>query len=121
MYSAVVLDKESRSKLLSVMGTYVPDDWEKIAHHMTINMGPIKPELERYLGMTVPLRVKEIGISEKAFAVKVEGFPTTNKIPHITIAIDRKGGGKPVMSNLITDWRPIQLGFDLKGTVKEIK
>ena len=32
MYSAVVLDKESRSKLLSVMGTYVPDDWEKIAH-----------------------------------------------------------------------------------------
>lgn len=119
-YSAVVLDKKSRSKLLSLVGSYVPQGWEVIAHHMTINMGEIKPEYEKYLEMKVTLRVKTIGMNDKAMAVGVEGFPSKNKIPHITIAVNRKEGGKPYMSNKIENWRPIQFGLELTGTVEEV-
>jgi len=119
-YSAVVLDDKSRSKLLGLVSSYIPQGWETIAHHMTINMGEIDPEYEKYLGMKVPLRVKTIGMNDKVIAVGVEGFPTKNKIPHITIAVNRQEGGKPFMSNKIEDWRPIQFSAELEGTVEEV-
>jgi len=119
-YSAVVLDEKSHSKLLGFAGSYIPNGWETIAHHMTINNGEIKPQYEKYLGMTVILKVVGIGFSDKAIAVKVDGFPTENKIPHITVAVNRKAGGKPVMSNQITNWQPIQFSLQLTGKVEEV-
>lgn len=119
-YSAVVLDEKSRSKLLEMLGNNIPNGWEKLAHHMTINMGEIDTQYERYLGFDVDLRVTHIGISDLVMAVGVEGFPTVNKTPHITVAVNRKDGGKPFMSNKITDWRPIQFSLDLKGKVVEV-
>ena len=119
-YSAVVLDEQSRSKLLEHFSSNIPEGWENVAHHMTINMGEISPEYERYLGMTVTLRVTNIGFSDMAIAVGVEGFSTTNKIPHITVAVNRKEGGKPFMSNKITNWQPVQFSLDLKGKVEEV-
>ena len=98
-YSAVVLDKESRDKLINKFKHMIPDGWEIIAHHQTINMGEIKSEYEKYLGMKIPLNVLSVGESDMAIAVEVEGFPSANKIPHITLAVNRKEGGKPVMSN----------------------
>lgn len=120
-YSAVVLDEKSRSKLLNFLSSEIPENWETIAHHMTINLGEIKPDFEKYLGMRVELSVIDLGISDKAIAVKVEGFPTVNKIPHITIAVNRKEGGKPFMSNKITDWKPIKFNSKLTGKVMEVK
>lgn len=120
-YSAVVLDEKSRSKLLNFLSSEIPENWETIAHHMTINLGEIKPDFEKYLGMRVELSVIDLGISDKAIAVKVEGFPTVNKIPHITIAVNRKEGGKPYMSNKITDWKPIKFNSKLTGKVMEVK
>jgi hypothetical protein len=38
-----------------------------------------------------------------AIAVKVNGYESVNVIPHITVAIN-PDGGKPVMSNNITNW-----------------
>lgn len=119
-YSAVVLDEKSRSRLLEITSPSVTEGWEKFAHHMTINMGEISPEFEKYVGDEVKLRVVSIGISDMAIAVGVEGFPSKNKIPHVTIAVNRKDGGKPFMSNLIKNWKPIQFGFELTGTVTEI-
>lgn len=119
-YSAVVLDESSRSKLLEHLGNNIPKDFEAIAHHMTINMGEINPEYERYLGMKIRLRVVSVGFSDMAMAVGVEGFPTVNKIPHITVAVNRKEGGKPFMSNKITNWKPVQFSLELKGTVEEV-
>jgi hypothetical protein len=116
----VVLDEKSRSKLLEFVSSYVPHGWETIAHHMTINMGEIKPEYEKYLGMTVPLRVVGLGMTDKVMAMKVEGFPTDKNVPHITVAVNRKDGGKPFMSNKINDWRPIQFSLKLKGKVEEV-
>lgn len=120
-YSAVILDEKSRSKLLAHLAGNIPEGWQKIAHHMTINMGEIKPEWEKYLGMTVPLLVKTVGYSDKAMAVGVETLiPTINKIPHITVAVNRKEGGKPYDSSKITNWKSIAFGLELTGTVEEV-
>lgn len=120
-YSAVVLDEKSRTKLINHLQSNIPNDWEIISHHMTINMGEIKPEYEKYLGMKQTLRVISIGISDMAMAVGVEGFHSVNKIPHITVAVNRKEGGKPFMSNKIENWKPIQFSLELTGTVKEVE
>jgi hypothetical protein len=52
-----------------------------------------------------------------AMAVKVEGYPSNNAIPHITVAVN-PNGGKPVMSNDITKWQPVK-HFMLLGQVGE--
>ena len=119
-YSAVVLDEESRAKLLTTLSNQIPDGWEKICHHMTIKMGELPPDKKSDLGKFVNLTATEVGISEKAFAVKVSGYFTTNKISHITVAIDRKNGAKPFDSNGITNWEKLSHTVSLTGTVSEI-
>jgi hypothetical protein len=122
LYSAVVLDNDSHTMLVNAFKTFIPKDFKIYAHHMTINMGELKEEYRKYLGMTVMLKVVALGIDEKVIAVKVEGFPTVNKIPHVTLAVDVNNGGKPVMSNNITEWQPVKnMMFMLKGVVQEIK
>ena len=58
-YSAVVLDDKSRERLIERFKSAIPDDWEIIAHHMTINLGEIDPNFEKYLEMPVRLNVEE--------------------------------------------------------------
>lgn len=119
-YSAVVLDERSRDRLLKNFEGLIPEDWEEIAHHMTINMGEIDPEYEQYLGMPVRLKAEEFGIDDNVAAVSVSGFPTKNDKPHITLAVNRKGGGKPVMSNNIKKWYPLKKPQLLVGKVEEV-
>ena len=70
------------------------------------------------IGKSVQLNVTELGISNDAIAVKVEGYHSDNKIPHITVAIPKDG--KPFNSNLITKWYPVHQ-ITLTGTVMEVK
>jgi predicted kinase len=118
LYSAVVLDNGSRNSLLSRVEDVIPQDWKVIAHHMTIVFGKPVPN-QQDLGKQVNLRVTEIGLSDMAMAVRVDGYPSTKEIPHITIAIN-PDGGKPVMSNQITNWGQIK-PFSIMGVVTEIK
>lgn len=117
LYSAVVLDNGSRLSLLSRIAGEIPIDWKVIAHHMTITLGELKDKSE--LDKEVVLSVTEIGLSDMAMAVRVEGYQTKNNIPHITIAVN-PNGGKPKDSNLITKWQNIR-PFVLLGKVTEIK
>lgn len=117
LYSCVLLDNQSRTTLLTMVGGSIPKDWRVIAHHMTINLGKLKDKSD--LGKEVVLTVEEVGISDMAMAVKVSGYPSKNEIPHITIAIN-PDGGKPVNSNQITKWQPIKK-FMIGGVVTEIK
>jgi len=55
-----------------------------------------------------------------AVAVRVIGFESKNKIPHVTVAVNIVGGGKPVMSNDIKDWRALETPIKLVGEVKEL-
>lgn len=118
----VVLDDASRKKLLDAVKGLVKltDEWEVIAHHMTINFGKGLPEnLKDDLGKTVSLRVTKIGVSDKAIAVGVEGYHSDNAKPHVTIAVNRAKGGKPVMSNDIAYWDNWEGGPNLSGKVVE--
>ena len=119
-YSAVVLDDKSRDKLLQIFGKNLPEEWEKIAHHMTINMGEIDPELEKYLGFPVRLKVEDFAMDDKVAAVGVSGFESKNEKPHVTLAVNRQEGGKPFMSNKLTDWESVRRPVFLTGKVEEV-
>ena len=121
LYSAVVLDDDDQDNLIMFVENFVeiPINWKKIAHHMTMGFKqPVPQHLRDDIGKTVQLTVKEIGVSEDAIAVKVDGYPSNNKIPHVTIAIPKDG--KPYNSNLITDWKPVDEEIIIKGKVREI-
>ena len=117
LYSAVVLDNQSSEYLLNRFSEEIPNEWNKFAHHMTISFGK-GIEDESLLGNIVVLTVTQLGISDMAIAVRVEGFPSKNKIPHITLAVN-PDGGKPVMSNKIENWIDIE-PFEITGEVKNV-
>jgi len=130
-YSGIVLTDKSKTEMVNYMfDNTIKDknlkkslksgDWEILAHHMTINMGPLKEEYRPLLGQSFDLLVTHVGYTDKVIAVKVETqFVTKNKDPHITIAINKKEGGKPVMANEITEWIPI-FPFEVEGKLEEI-
>ncbi len=119
-YSAVVLDDKSRERLIERFKFAIPDDWEIIAHHMTINLGEIDPNFEKYLEMPVRLNVEEFAMDDKVAAVGVSGFESKNAKPHITLAVNRKAGGKPVMSNNLTNWERLKRPLLVTGKVTEV-
>ena len=116
-YSAVVLDHESSELLLDTFNSEIPDGWKKYAHHMTISLGKAVED-ENLLGSVQTLIVTQIGKSDMAVAVRVEGFPSKNKIPHITLAVNPEGG-KRFMSNKIEEWEDI-VPFEITGEVRNI-
>ena len=118
LYSAVVLDEDSKSKLITKFGSYIPNDWKVFANHMTIVFGK-GLEDKSELGKEIELKVTKFGYSNMAMAVQVEGYPSTKQTPHITLAINPNGGA-PKMSNDITDWAEVE-PFFVKGIVTEIK
>ena len=119
-YSAVVLEDSDQHKLLDTFKDNIPNDWKKYAHHMTIKMGELPSEKKQDIGQKVELVVKAIGQTDKAIAVKVDGYWTTNQIEHITLAVNTANGGKPVDSNKIENWLPISEPIKVRGTVMEI-
>lgn len=132
MYSAVVLDEKSQLALASwadenvkVNNVRLPilikqNGWKSICHHMTIKLGEMPEYIQKYINTKQTLEITHVGVSDKAVAVRVIGFPSTNKIPHVTVAVNVREGGKPAMSNEITDWRVVSDAPKLKGTVQEV-
>lgn len=114
LYSAIKLSKKSQLKLLSMFKDDIPRGWTLFAHHMTVAFAeplPNQEDLERNIELTVT----HVGLSNKAMAVKVTGYPSKNAIPHITLAVSPDG--KPVMSNDITKWSAIKnIKVNGKGT-----
>jgi len=88
---------------------------------MTINLGAIDPTYAKYLGMSVQISVNSIAMDDKVMAVGVSGFHSKNNHPHITIAVNRQKGGKPMMSNNLTDWKSLKIPLLLKGIVSEVE
>lgn len=103
-YSAIVLPDSERAKLLAAYGNQIPDGFEVIAHHCTIKMGELPPELKDNIGLPVQIQVFGFYLNDKVCATQVV-VPADlrpfmkNKYPHITLGVNRAAGGKPVMSN----------------------
>ena len=120
-YSAVVLDENSKKRLINRFKSMIPEGWEIIGDHMTINLGEIDPEYQKYLGLPIRLAVEDIAMDDKVIAVGVSGFKTNNAKAHITLAVNRTNGGKPMMSNNLRNWERIQRPLSLTGKVLEIE
>ena len=124
LYSAVVLTENSRSRILEALAGKIPSDWDVFAHHMTIIFGKELPaDMKHLLGKEVELNAYALGKSDLAMALKVthNGVKVlTQKQAHITIAVNTKEGGKPVMAGEIKQWKEI-LPFKLTGIVTEVK
>ncbi len=118
-YSAVVLDKKSKEKLLN-MGT-MQNGWEPAATHMTINTGQLSdPSMK---GKTIKLEVIEAAENEQVVAAKVAILDPTlqvrNRTPHIVIALNKKNGGKLSMGKSLEGWVKVR-SIILSGEIKEI-
>jgi hypothetical protein len=123
MYTALVLDEESRQRLVKRFAHLIPPEWEIVAHHMTVNMGPITkgPAESALLEQDAELTVISVAADEKVMAVGVSSdIPSKNTQKHITVAVNRNAGGKPFHSNKLETWEPLSDPFDLFGTIQEV-
>jgi len=116
LYSCVLLDKASHNKLIDRFALDIPEGWKTFAHHMTIVFGKGLDNKDE-IGKEVILKVTKFGKSDLAMAVQVEGYPSKNAIPHVTLAVSPIG--KPKDSNDITKWEDIK-PFYVTGFVTEI-
>jgi hypothetical protein len=123
-YSGVVLDDESKQKLLDLG---VPKGWVSEAHHMTITLGPLSKRSDDEgalykVGDEIELTAVGVGQDHRAMAVKVEPPYPINvrhvKFPHVTIAFNEAGGGKASHSGKLQEFEPVNM--TLKGIVEEV-
>jgi len=116
-YCGVILDEESKEKILKAVD--IPSGWKVINHHMTIKLGGLPENLKDRKGEKVTLKVISLGKSDKAIALGIETNLSTNKKPHVTVAINVSNGGKTKDSNDIVDWENIE-SFFISGTIDEV-
>jgi hypothetical protein len=110
LYAGAELDSAS-SELLR---KFHKEGWRFYGHHMTIHFGlsTLPKSTEMWLKDNVskeyPLTIIAIGHSNKAIAalVKENEIPCSNKLRHITVSV--APDGKPVDSNKIKEWQPIE-------------
>jgi len=115
----VELDGSSKTKLYKALGHYIPKGWNIHIHHMTINFGKgLSKNRVEDLDKIVKLVATGIGVTDKVIAITVSGYPSDNKVPHITLAVNPEGGN-PKMSGEITNWKLLDSYINLSGVVKE--
>lgn len=118
LYCALVLDKESSSTLMEMAQLIIPQIWPKAniqyqCHHTTLVFKPAPDDAilswaKQNEGQEFPIAVTSCGYSDKALAVGISvKAPSANRIKHITLAVNKSNGGKPVDSNSIQDWTDI--------------
>ena len=63
LYTAVILDKYSQNILRDTFNNLIPDNWEWIGHHMTIQLGSLPDDLkEKMLGEEVRLKIQSLEV-----------------------------------------------------------
>ena len=131
LYIALELTAESQNILKEWFSEHLPNiqathpKWKEFTtycHHMTIAFYTemtqrtyawcVSHDAEKF-----KITAKEIGISDKAIAVKVDTLCLSeNSLKHVTLATNKDTNGKPVDSNYITEWQDI-IPLELEGTV----
>lgn len=131
-YTGIVLDSKSQDKLYNwikemIKAKKLPsfDGWNFAADHITINTG--SAQNQELLYKKVEVKVIQYAFDDKIAAISI--VPTidgveiefTKEKPHITLAFDESNGARPVMSNSLTNWRPVPKSFILTGEIKEVE
>ena len=108
---------------------------EDLTHHVTVNMGDFDHVLndQDLLGQEITMNVVSFAKDDRVAAFGVEFEPTSNgslfglpivktinKIPHITVAIKPKEGGKPFHSNQLKEWNQTYRIVEVKGILKVV-
>ena len=117
-YTGLLLDEESREKLRHL----APEGWKFLGHHMVLNMGPLDTSLNRpaNLGRHYKMVAHVIAHNDKVVAVGVwTPLKTSNPRAHITVAVNRKAGGKASDANRLGGWERLRPTIELTGTVME--
>lgn len=121
MYTAIVISPADREALLDHIDQRF-GGWETLVHHVTVNMGSHAkgPMADVALGTEIEINVTHIGsLPGQVCAVKCEGlFSSKNSTPHITVAVNRDAGAKPMMSNNIEHWHKME-SIAVVGTLQE--
>ena len=126
-YYGVFFGEPTKKFLISKAKEFIeiPETWNLYADHMTIiyNDGDSSKDekaaaLDLILGEHQPLMITSIGATNEAVAFVVSNYATQNEHAHITIAT--APGIKPVRSNTIKKWMPINT-FYVTGTLKKVK
>lgn len=125
MYTALVLTPESHRLLLATFRDIIPPDWTIYCHHMTINMGDAASgplaNSQFQVGQSAGLTVINYSYDEKVMAAGLQcDVPSSNAVKHITLAVNRPAGGKPFLSNKLTNWQSIS-PLQLQGTIQEVQ
>jgi tRNA nucleotidyltransferase/poly(A) polymerase len=120
-YSAIVLDDRSKKKLYDSFASMLPEGFEFVGDHMTINFGEIDDFYKKYLGYTVRLKVDSYAMDDNTMAVGVSGFGSINDKRHITIGVNKSNGATAKMSNNLKNWITYRKPLFLIGSVKEIE
>ena len=122
-YTALVLSRGDHERLLQAFP--VEQGWEPIAHHVTLNMGSYKGN-RQLLGHKFIINCVSVCKNDLVSASRVNLPPevtSANAIPHITLAVNRTAGGKPVMSNKL-DWSQearLRGSVSVQGTLIEVE
>lgn len=114
----LVMDNKELLQLVKDLGP----DWERLAHHMTIKLGSLPDALADKKGnIFVDFTATHIGyLDDKVVAVKIDtAMKTQNSFPHVTLAVNRKNGGTPFLSNKITEWKKLETPIHLEGKLSE--
>jgi len=120
IYSAVFLTEGGERDLLNWWTSGMKKQLleRRFHHHMTIKFRPGHDEVTSLdLGANVTLKVVGYANDENGQAIAVEGFASSNDIPHITISTSLETS--PVYSNelLNRDFVPLEGGPEIKGVV----
>ena len=97
----------------------IPENWKKVAHHMTLNLGHCFEDYKDFLYNDYEISIDAFGIDFEleVCAVKVSTkIPSKNNTKHITLAISENG--KPMNSNKIENWIDVE-PFIINATVGE--
>jgi hypothetical protein len=125
MYVAVILTEESRQRLLMHVSHYWKENPKFVvyADHMTLHMGKAKESEIPLLDNFANLVVDAVAYNDLVVAARVSfsDVLSDNPVPHITLAVNKEDGGKPVMSNGLTDWEPLKEPIMLRGKVEEVE
>jgi hypothetical protein len=125
-YTGIIIDGESRNKILQnlihekVLNEDILQDFEIVAHHMTIKLGPLVGVMKYEVGKRKELKVEGYAKNNKVVAVSVSGYMTQKEQAHITVAINKKEGGRAQHSNDLREWTKLSKPFSVSGIIREV-